>query len=263
MRCIFCKNSSDSSRSVEHIIPESLGNTKQVLPRGVVCDKCNNYFARKVEKPFLDSSGITELRSFQFIPNKRGNIPFTVGYMNGKHPVQVSPQGEGDVKAFIRVETEVFNKIINEKNGFLIVPTGKLPEQANLVSRFLAKVAVEVLAQRLLKTLGGLDHLIDEPDFDPIRNYARLGQPQEWAYHTRTIYNVNDKCIDLSGKSHKVVYEYDLLFTPHQEGYLILALFGIELAINIGGPDVDGYIAWLTENNKASPLYIGKNKDVI
>jgi hypothetical protein len=118
---IFCKSSSDSSRSVEHIIPESLGNTKQILPREVVCDKCNNYFARKVEKPFLDSSGITELRSFQFIPNKKGNIPFTVGYMNGKHPVQVSPQGEGDIKAFVRVETEVFNKIINEKNGFLIL----------------------------------------------------------------------------------------------------------------------------------------------
>ncbi len=36
MRCIFCKTDSDSSRSVEHIIPESLGNTDYVLPPGCV-----------------------------------------------------------------------------------------------------------------------------------------------------------------------------------------------------------------------------------
>ncbi len=53
MRCIFCKNDSSSSRSVEHIMPESIGSKKRVLPCGVVCDKCNNYFARKVEEPVL------------------------------------------------------------------------------------------------------------------------------------------------------------------------------------------------------------------
>jgi hypothetical protein len=55
MRCIFCKNDSSNSKSVEHIIPESLGNTTRTLPKGVVCDTCNNYFARKVEKPFLEA----------------------------------------------------------------------------------------------------------------------------------------------------------------------------------------------------------------
>ena len=52
MRCIFCKQDSSNSKNVEHIIPESLGSTKHILGKGIVCDKCNNYFSREVEKTF-------------------------------------------------------------------------------------------------------------------------------------------------------------------------------------------------------------------
>ena len=44
MRCLFCKQDSSSTKSVEHIIPESIGNKTLILPLGYVCDKCNNYF---------------------------------------------------------------------------------------------------------------------------------------------------------------------------------------------------------------------------
>ena len=50
MRCIFCKKDSCNSRSVEHILPESLGNEEHILPAGIVCDRCNNYFASSVEQ---------------------------------------------------------------------------------------------------------------------------------------------------------------------------------------------------------------------
>ena len=36
MNCIFCKSDSRESRSTEHVIPESLGNTEHTLPPGVV-----------------------------------------------------------------------------------------------------------------------------------------------------------------------------------------------------------------------------------
>lgn len=39
--CIFC-NGSGSFSSVEHIIPESLGNDLVILSKGWVCDTCNN-----------------------------------------------------------------------------------------------------------------------------------------------------------------------------------------------------------------------------
>ena len=75
MKCIFCKHISDDSKSVEHIIPESLGNTKNVLPRGVVCDKCNNYFSRKIEQPLLGQPFFKNLRGRNWIESKKGKIP--------------------------------------------------------------------------------------------------------------------------------------------------------------------------------------------
>jgi len=47
--------------------------------------------------------------------------------------------------------------------------------------------------------------------------------------------------------------------TQSNEWYFVLALFGQEYTINMGGPDVDGYLLWLQEHDNASPLYYGKN----
>lgn len=49
MQCIFCHKDSSTSKSIEHIIPESLGNKEHFLPKGYVCDECNHYFAIKIE----------------------------------------------------------------------------------------------------------------------------------------------------------------------------------------------------------------------
>ena len=75
MRCIFCKCDSATSRSVEHVIPESLGNTEHVLGAGVVCDGCNNYFASKVEGPLLSDPYFREQYSLAGILSKKGNLP--------------------------------------------------------------------------------------------------------------------------------------------------------------------------------------------
>lgn len=63
MKCIFCKDSSDNSTSVEHIIPESLGN-KDILPKGIVCDSCNNYFAVKKKSKLTMEDILTTSQQF-------------------------------------------------------------------------------------------------------------------------------------------------------------------------------------------------------
>ena len=57
MKCVFCE-------------ADSTG----VLPKGIVCDKCNNYFARKVEGPFLGSDVIQMLRQELEIRTKNSRI---------------------------------------------------------------------------------------------------------------------------------------------------------------------------------------------
>lgn len=76
MHCVYCNCllTNDNTKSVEHIIPESLGNKEYVLAGGLICDKCNNYFAREIEKPFLEKDLIKLLRGYEILPNKKINF---------------------------------------------------------------------------------------------------------------------------------------------------------------------------------------------
>ena len=87
MRCIFCKTDSSETKSIEHIIPESLGNKSFVLPRGYVCDKCNNYFAREIERPFLEQINVQLLRFEESIPNKKNRIPKIKGIIEDEEVI--------------------------------------------------------------------------------------------------------------------------------------------------------------------------------
>lgn len=54
----------------------------------------------------------------------------------------------------------------------------------------------------------------------------------------------------------QTLFEYDYLVTSSSEYYFVFILFGLELTINIGGPELDGYTKWLEEHNWECPLYI-------
>jgi hypothetical protein len=79
MRRIFCKQDSTGAQGVEHLIPESLGNTKSVLLRGTVCDRCNNSFAGKGLP--LVSGVLCDLRAWYRVPPKQGVHPSVYSYL--------------------------------------------------------------------------------------------------------------------------------------------------------------------------------------
>ena len=112
---------------------------------------------------------------------------------------------------------------------------------------------------KLVPYTEGLDYLVDETQLDELRNFARRGIPQEWPYGIRRIYGSNGVQTEADGALSQTVHEFDFLVTATNEWYFVFALFGLELTINLGGPEIDGYFAWLDENDSASPLYTGKN----
>ncbi len=259
MRCLFCKVDSSKSRSVEHIIPESLGNKSHVLPRGVVCDRCNNYFARKVEKPFLESTAILMLRFDQELQSKRGIIPPAQGLLLPGFPALVRRYSKGPLAASVWLSPEAISSLYAKNSGALVFPSeAPLPTGA-LVSRFLAKAGLEAMALRLVRFPDGLDYLVGEAQLDLVRNHARIGAPSQWPIHVRRIYEAQRKWIDHSGEALQVVFEFDILVTKATEYYFVLALFGLELAINLGGPEITGYADWLNAHSGDSPLYSTRN----
>jgi len=156
MRCIFCKVSSECSRSREHIIPESLGNLTQVLPPGVVCDSCNNYLSREVESPFLNSDAVRRLRFDQAIPSKRGKIPSMTGVIEPIHaPATLTRLLRGNhIEGVPDVSPRAIPPLLSLQEGKLIFLAIAQPPSDRVVSRFLAKVAIEVIASRLVAVYG-------------------------------------------------------------------------------------------------------------
>ena len=57
------------------------------------------------------------------------------------------------------------------------------------------------------------------------------------------------------GVPEQVVHEFNFLITKVCEMYFVIAIFGEEFTINMGGPTIEGYEVWLRENDGASPLY--------
>jgi hypothetical protein len=260
MRCLFCKINSDSSRSVEHIIPESLGGLSHCLPPGVVCDRCNNYFSREVEKPFLESAAIMLLRFHQEIPSKKGRVPPAQGIISpGFAPVTIQRHIGKPSGMSIHVPPNAIEQLLKAAKGMVILPTNADLPGGPVVSRFLAKVGLEAMAVRLVSHPDGLEYLVDETQLDALRNHARRGDTLQWPIHVRQIYDQDAKWSDKSGSDLQIVNEFDILVTDQSEWFFVLALFGLEMAINYGGPDIEGYPLWLAEHGNESPLYSGKN----
>lgn len=257
MRCIFCKQDSSTSRTTEHIIPESLGNRDHVLPPGVVCDRCNNYFARKIEGPLLDSGYFRQLRFRNVVFNKEGRVPTIKAlYLPGRVLVEIMrdekgksiyPSKEADMSRFIK-------SISTHETGTLIVPQPPLSEE-QLVSRFLGKVAMETLALIALEIPNGLSEITDKPELDELRNYVRGYSPlRDWSFHVRHIYP-EDKVFYEEGYGEcEILHSFKLLYTECQELYLVLVIFGVEYCINMGGSEIEGYLEWLKQHSFESPL---------
>lgn len=269
LRCIFCKKASDASSSVEHIIPESLGNTVHTLPPGVVCDKCNNYFAREVEKPFLDSGVIRKLRAEQSLPKKNGKLLGLEGVLWPGHPATVYFPPHGTVGLpVLDLESpgavRALNRAARRKAGAgrsgIAFPGVFDPPDDHVASRLLAKMALEAFTKRGMDYGLDYEYVVDESQLDPVRNHARIGDPRvKWPYHIRQIYDANKPWVEADGSVVQRKNEYDILVTENWEYYFVVAIFGLELTINLGGPNIEGYEAWLAKHENASPLYYGKN----
>lgn len=130
----------------------------------------------------------------------------------------------------------------------------ELPED-KVISRFIAKIAFEFLAYKFIDEDDELDYFLSNKDLDFLRNYARYGdRKQVWPVNIRRVYDDNIK-------EGQILHEEDLICTKYGELYFVVIIFGIEFAINLAGPIIDGYKKWLDEHNQQSPLYCEKSID--
>ncbi|WP_297411923.1 HNH endonuclease [uncultured Alistipes sp.] len=145
MQCIFCHKDATTSTSVEHIVPESLGNKHTYLPKGYVCDACNHYFAIKIEKDLLNQPYFISLRLRNEILSKKNRlVKQSVIFPGAQKKSEISLQTQENTYVIHVHDEEVYNSIEEGKCDKMIMEYLPEPQYPNpLMSRFLAKCAYE------------------------------------------------------------------------------------------------------------------------
>jgi hypothetical protein len=270
MQCIFCHKDSSTSKSVEHIIPESLGNKHHFLPKGYVCDACNNYFSVKIEKDLLAQPYFISMRSRNEILTKRGkqvkqNMIFPAIMKSTEGVMQWTDKGL--IASFD--DEELYKSIKDRKTGMMITLSAPEPDYPNtLMSRFLAKCAYEYFLYNVgtekydlcvQEMLGYKNDVLKD-----LREYARYGKRKYWQYNQRRIYSEGTLFYN---RNESIAYEtlhemklFTIEYTRFPNGiveaeiYFVLAIAGVEFAICISDPDISNYQKWLKTNEDHSPL---------
>jgi hypothetical protein len=235
-----------------------------MLPPGIVCDRCNNYFARKIEGPLLETEYFRHLRSMMAVPNKRGRIPSMSGHIShSKIPINIWMDATGifgEPKDRSRA-TEFERSLLERPQGTLLVPVpDKKQLDPYLVSRFIGKVAIEALALRVMEVEGWREELLSNESLDPLRRFVRVGEkPIEWQFYRRNLYRLDHRFRD-GTDIFEVLHEYDLVYTEKGLLFFVMAIFGEEFAIDMGNPEIHSYETYLREQDDVSPLYPVRHK---
>lgn len=259
MKCLFCNADTTNSRSIEHIIPQSFGNSKMVLKRGIVCDKCNNYFSVEIENPFLSKDSSKMLRKELQIKSKKGNIPNVNDFPDDINKIrQISKNTFLFIDLDHNASEDAIQKTVQTFLEYNAIIDKEIVNKDSITCRLLAKMAIEYFVFYLNQSKDACDYVRTDPAFKSIIQFARYKPKMEWEYNVRRYYSINkfheDQMFD------EINWECDLLFTEEGEVYYVVIMFGIEYAINIGGPSIDGYKRWLEKYGNISPLYLSKEE---
>jgi len=151
--CLFCKTGTDFN-TVEHIIPESMGNDDLIL-KGEVCDKCQSFFSH-IENYVLSKTPIGFWRTFLGIKTKSRKLPsvdFTKKeFSRGIFPDSHEKNNKIGFKAHEDFSTELLipdsiDNYINEKGegrlNYVITPKVIFE-----LGRFLGKIGIELICSQ-------------------------------------------------------------------------------------------------------------------
>jgi HNH endonuclease len=142
-RCIYCLNDNGTFTSEEHIVPESLGNYDTTLPKGFVCDTCNNEVLSGLDAALVHFEPIEFLKTLYMPHTKDGKLPqaafpnLTMKKTRPSHIVFKSPSkkyfttGEPDENGFIH---------------FSIKTTGRKKFDPKIIGRALYKIGLGMVA---------------------------------------------------------------------------------------------------------------------
>ncbi|MBI5101054.1 MAG: hypothetical protein HZB33_04380, partial [Nitrospirae bacterium] len=80
MKCIYCRKPSTSAQGIAHVFPEAIVKNNIVLPKGSVCDSCNNYL-KELDSALIAHNHIWPIIQMAGLPGKKGKPRKKLGYI--------------------------------------------------------------------------------------------------------------------------------------------------------------------------------------
>lgn len=170
--CLFCRRGDGGFDAVEHVFPQSMGNTDIVLPNGVVCDRCNNGTLSKLDQAICEFPGVKMRRTIIGIPSRAGKVPvmkFSEGTITNVGPASLR---FFDTQAGAAMLREV------ERHGDLVKLDFKASGGRRMTQRYTSELSRALLKSAFECAWFDYGETILGRRFDHIRA-AVLGQPRD------------------------------------------------------------------------------------
>lgn len=175
-RCIWCKAQGDDVVFNEsHVLPECVGNYQQTLPPGIVCAKCNNFFGTGVEPALLADPAFHTMAVALELIDVGDMKRFRETVFDREHP-PVEPIRPTLALSATREPNAMELSVSYSIEGRLRHRYDK--RALALFSRAVHKVAYESFAHSLFVKKVKPTFDIFSEEFEPTREWARRGQPQ-------------------------------------------------------------------------------------
>ena len=176
-RCIWCQRQApDVSFNINHVLPECVGNERQqILPTGIVCEECNQYFGAKIEPALLDDPFFHVIAVALSLVDPDDMNVFRARIFDATHP-PVEPVNRAlDVHALLKGQE------VNLDVSYTIrgrISRQYSPRNLAALSRAVHKIAFESLAWVLY--VKGIETPFDpfSAQFHAVREWARKGRPR-------------------------------------------------------------------------------------
>ncbi len=240
---MFCGTVTGPFRSVEHPIPESLGNDDLILPKGYVCDACNSYSGSKIENRVVSAPPFNVERVTFNVHSKKGKPTSYIGDGFSLHSTGAIDQlfvvGYGDLSAA--------EEVLREQ----VIWVPRVTGFADLMVRFLLKIGVE-----LLVFSDKCDPHSNE--FDSARNCARYGREvAKWdiAYGvvpTRGTTILTSISEERSGAGTRKLYSYEIGIMPSGDTIFTFIYSQHMFACNLTNPALAEYVGAFNALNSFS-----------
>ena len=168
-KCLYRCGSDSPSTQEYHIYPLSASAINLRLETGVVCDRCNSYFAVKLEQYFIEHHPGASMRMFHVKRTRKGKA-FKFRHSSG----EVTRKDE-DGQSTVRIPLQGLEHRTDENGDIIFRGTYRpKPFDPTRISRVLAKIAMEYLC-----SFGeGSEVDPSQERFDEFRNYTRRGTSQ-------------------------------------------------------------------------------------